>query len=29
MADNIPYISAGTGLPSIKVNGVVELYVLS
>lgn len=26
MADGVPYISASTGLPSIKVGGVVELY---
>ena len=26
MANNVPYISANTGLPSIKVNGVVEPY---
>jgi hypothetical protein len=26
MADGVPYISASTGLPSIKVNGVVEPY---
>ena len=26
MANNVPYISAATGLPSIKINGVVELY---
>ena len=26
MADNVPYISATTGLPSIKVDGVVEPY---
>ncbi|MFZ0632894.1 MAG: glycosyl hydrolase family 28 protein [Acidobacteriaceae bacterium] len=26
MADGVPYISATTGLPSIKVNGVVESY---
>ncbi len=27
MADNVPYISAATGAPSIKVNGVVEPYL--
>lgn len=27
MADEVPYISATTGLPSIKVGGVVEPYV--
>lgn len=26
MADNVPFISAETGLPSIKINGVVEPY---
>lgn len=26
MADGVPYISAATGLPSIKVNGAVEAY---
>jgi hypothetical protein len=26
MADGVPYISASSGLPSIKVNGVVEPY---
>lgn len=26
MADGVPYISASTGVPSIKVNGVVESY---
>jgi hypothetical protein len=26
MADGVPYISAGSGLPSIKVDGVVEPY---
>ncbi|MDR3413060.1 MAG: glycosyl hydrolase family 28 protein [Formivibrio sp.] len=26
MANGVPYISATTGLPSIKINGVVELY---
>ena len=26
MADGVPYISASTGLPSIKMNGVVEPY---
>ena len=26
MANEVPYISAETGLPSIKVNGVVEPY---
>jgi hypothetical protein len=26
MADGVPYVSATTGLPSIKVNGVVEPY---
>jgi len=26
MADDVPYISATTGLPSIKINGVVEPY---
>jgi len=26
MGDGVPYISASTGLPSIKVNGVVEPY---
>jgi len=26
MADEIPYISASSGLPSIKINGVVEPY---
>jgi hypothetical protein len=26
MADGVPYISASTGLPSIKVDGVVESY---
>jgi len=26
MANDVPYISASTGLPSIKVNGVVEPY---
>jgi hypothetical protein len=26
MANGVPYISAETGLPSIKINGVVELY---
>jgi hypothetical protein len=26
MADGVPYISASTGLPSIKVNGVVKPY---
>jgi Glycosyl hydrolases family 28 len=28
MADGVPYISASTGLPSIKNNGVVQLYAL-
>jgi hypothetical protein len=28
MADGTPYISANNGLPSIKVNGVVEPYPL-
>jgi hypothetical protein len=27
MADGVPYISASTGRPSIKVNGVVEPYL--
>ena len=27
MADGVPYISANSGLPSIKLGGVVELYV--
>jgi hypothetical protein len=26
MADNVPYISASTGRPSIKIDGVVEPY---
>ena len=26
MADGVPYISASTGLPSIKINGVVQPY---
>ncbi len=26
MAESVPFISASTGLPSIKVNGVVQLY---
>ncbi len=26
MADGVPYISANSGLPSIKINGVVEPY---
>ncbi len=26
MADNVPYISATTALPSIKIGGVVEAY---
>jgi hypothetical protein len=26
MADNVPYISAASGVPSIKVNGVVQRY---
>jgi hypothetical protein len=26
MADGVPYLSASTGLPSIKVGGVVEPY---
>jgi hypothetical protein len=26
MANDVPYISATSGLPSIKINGVVELY---
>ena len=26
MANNVPYISANSGLPSIKINGVVESY---
>ena len=26
MADGVPYISASTGLPSIKINGVVQAY---
>ena len=26
MADGVPYFSASTGLPSIKINGVVQLY---
>jgi hypothetical protein len=26
MADGVPYISASTGLPSIKVNGIVQPY---
>jgi hypothetical protein len=26
MADGVPYISASTGLPSIKINGVIEPY---
>jgi hypothetical protein len=26
MADEVPYISASTGLPSIKINGVVNPY---
>ena len=29
MADGVPYISASTGLPSIKVNGVVTPYLQS
>ncbi len=29
MANGVPYISANSGLPSIKVNGVVEPYVQS
>ena len=29
MADGVPYISARTGLPSIKVLGVVQLYLPS
>ena len=29
MADQVPYISASTGLPSIKAGGVVELYIPS
>jgi hypothetical protein len=28
MADGVPYISASTGLPSIKINGVVRSYPL-
>jgi len=28
MANNVPYISASTGAPSIKVNGVVEPYLV-
>jgi len=27
MADGVPYISASTGLPSIKINGVVQRYL--
>jgi len=27
MADGVPYISASTGLPSIKINGVVQPYL--
>lgn len=27
MADGVPYVSATTGLPSIKINGVVQLYL--
>lgn len=26
MADDVPYISANSGLPSVKIDGVVELY---
>ena len=26
MADGVPYLSASTGLPSIKLNGIVNLY---
>ena len=26
MADGVPYISASTGLPSIKINGVVQPF---
>jgi hypothetical protein len=26
MADGVPYLSATTGLPAIKVNGVVEPF---
>lgn len=26
MANEVPYISANSGLPSIKINGVIELY---
>jgi hypothetical protein len=26
MADGVPYVSANTGLPSIKIEGVVQLY---
>jgi hypothetical protein len=26
MSNNVPYISANSGLPSIKINGVVEPY---
>lgn len=29
MADNVPYISATTGLPSIKIDGLIEPYVPS
>jgi hypothetical protein len=29
MANGVPYISANSGVPSIKVNGVVEPYVQS
>ena len=28
IADGVPYISASTGLPSIKIGGVVESYPL-
>jgi hypothetical protein len=28
MADGVPYVSSNTGLPSIKINGVVQLYPL-
>jgi len=27
MADSVPYISASTGLPSVKINGVVQRYL--
>ena len=29
MANGVPYISANSGVPSIKVNGVVEPYAQS